>query len=347
MNFFDLRNALISLGLTPNGKYELKSLNEIYPTYSVQGLLKAEYEYNISDYPNFTMLDIMKNLSEDWLPVYKQITGKNVEINSVAGYVKMMSELVNMVQNLKWEIDIHYVPTVDKTVHIESDDYTNYILVDWGDGAYTQTNADITSADHTYAEEGDYHITVTLNRIGYLQDFLAILGNINSTIFIIDTVDTGIIKKVKWPLLYTYSLFNNDAVGTAYYFTSVATSEGATQMYNVSANDMQKMVIGDSSLPYVGSADWENAEVGQQGQGVITDITVQVIGANFSTFTGEYTALTTLKVAPDDLKTFKTAVTAFNKGNTTATLTVLKGKNQEEAYQWATANGHFANIVKE
>ena len=65
MNFFDLRNALISLGLIPNGKYELKSLDEIYPTYSVQGLLKAEYEYNIKDYPNFTMLDIMKYLSEN------------------------------------------------------------------------------------------------------------------------------------------------------------------------------------------------------------------------------------------------------------------------------------------
>ena len=80
---------------------------------------------------------------------------------------------------------------------------------------------------------------------------------------------------------------------------------------------------------------------------IIKEITIQVIGADFSKYASAYPALTTLKVAPDDLKTFKTAVTAFNNGNTTATLTVLKGKNQEEAYQWATANGHFASIVKE
>lgn len=73
----------------------------------------------------------------------------------------------------------------------------------------------------------------------------------------------------------------------------------------------------------------------------------QTLTVSNEEYDSAYPALTTLKVAPDDLTTFKTAVTAFNNGNTTATLTVLKGKHQEEAYQWATANGHFASIVKE
>ena len=138
MNFFDLRNAFISLGLIPNGKYELKDLNKIYPTYSVQGLLKAEYEYNIKDHPNFTMLDIMKYLSENWLPVYKQITGKNVEINSVAGYVKMMSELVNMVQNLKWEVNVT-VNEADEIIF--SPDNSDFICeVDFGNGVIEKTD---------------------------------------------------------------------------------------------------------------------------------------------------------------------------------------------------------------
>lgn len=345
MNFFDLRNAFISLGLTPNGKYELKDLNEIYPTYSVQGLLKAEYEYNIKDYPNFTMLDIMKYLSENWLPVYKQITGKNFEINSVAGYVKMMSELVNMVQNLKWEVNVT-INEADEIIF--SPDTSDFICeVDFGNGVIEKTDDVKTTIEHTLAP-GDYKIIVRYypKSADFIDDYIAVLSDTAGTLFVINfnKPESSRINSIKWPIYYTYSLYNG-AEGTKYYYTLNGIGNDANEMSYVQANELPNVVIGDSTMPYF-AFDAVNLDL-FNGSNIIKEITIQVIGADFSEYTSAYPALTTLKVAPDDLKTFKTAVTAFNKGNTTATLTVLKGKNQEEAYQWATANGHFASIVKE
>lgn len=345
MNFFDLRNAFISLGLIPNGKYELKDLNKIYPTYSVQGLLKAEYEYNIKDYPNFTMLDIMKYLSESWLPVYKQITGKNVEINSVAGYVKMMSEFTNMIQNLKWEVNVT-INEADEIIF--SPDTSDFICeVDFGNGVIEKTDDVKTTIEHTLAP-GDYKIIVRYypKSADFIDDYIAVLSDTASTLFTIqfNKPESNTINSIKWPIYYTYSLYK-DAEGTKYYYTLNGISNSANTMSYVNVNELPNVVIGDSTMPYF-SVDAVNLDL-FNGSNIIKEVTIQVIGADFSEYNSAYPALTTLKVAPDDLNTFKTAVTAFNKGNTTATLTVLKGKNQEEAYQWATANGHFASIVKE
>lgn len=329
----------------PNGKYELKDLNEIYPTYSVQGLLKAEYEYNIKDYPNFTMLDIMKYLSENWLPVYKQITGKNVEINSVAGYVKMMTEFVNMIQNLKWEVNV----TINEEDEIIfSPDTSDFICeVDFGNGVIEKTDDVKTTIEHTLAP-GNYKIIVRYypKSADFIDDYIAVLSANNSTLFIIqfNKPESNRINSIKLPIYYTYSLYNGSE-GTKYYYTLNGIGNGANEMSYVEANELPNVVIGDSTMPYF-TFDAVYLDI-FNGSNIIKEITIQVIGADFSGYSNAYQALTTLKVAPDDLKTFKTAVTAFNNGNTTATLTVLKGKNQEEAYQWATANGHFASIVKE
>ena len=352
MNFFDLRNGIISGGnLVSTGKYELKGGEKTYPTYSAQAINAATLDVlNGSEPPVSNVLEAYKETFDNlFLPAYKQLLGKNVEVNSVSAYQKMLIYIADKVKDLKWEIDIHYVPAEGKSVYIETDDGTNYILVDWGDGASTQTNAEISNAEHTYAEEGDYHITVTLNRIGYLQDFLNNLLIIGNKIISINVDGAGVINKVKWPLLYTYSLSNNEK-STDYYYVSVAkNNDAAFQMAEsgVNTNIVKCAYIGDNTIPYLGFVDTGSFAISMARN--LEELYIQCIGADFSIYSdssAEYPKLKTLKVAPDDLKTFKTAVTAFNKGNTTATLTVLKGKNQEEAYQWATANGHFASIVK-
>ena len=345
MNFFDLRKAFTYAGGIPVGKYELKDYEgKKYPTYSVAGLDNFQYCIGGNNSLNYYI-----DVYESFLQAYASITGKNVNITSKTGLFKTLSDAISMMYGgLTWQIDIHFIPGEANSVRIEANNGDDYILVDWGDSTTTQTNAEITTAEHTYAKEGDYHITVTLTKIGVIEDFISTLLDWGSAIINVYTEGAVVINQVKWPILYAYSLDNGSSVGTNYYFVPVCKGVNSKQMVAInSGGNLEKAVFGYDELPNIKSVDIGSLQINNNGQDVIKEITIQVIGADFSEYESAYPALTTLKVAPDDLTTFKTAVTAFNKGNTTATLTVLKGKHQEEAYQWATANGHFASIVKE
>ena len=182
----------------------------------------------------------------------------------------------------------------------------------------------------------------SLLKVNYIFDYI---NNIDSGFIKVFTVDAGTFN-IQWPFLYAFNCDDGNDNVIGYTLVSKSNGNNFTQMQTSGSTNPQIWYFGSEELPcWVG--DITSIPIYNSGETVLKEVTIQVIGADFSEYDSAYTALTTLKVAPDDLKTFKTAVTAFNNGNTTATLTVLKGKNQEEAYQWATANGHFASIVKE
>ena len=88
MNFFDLRNGIIAGGnLESSGKYELKGGKKTYPTYSAQAINAAFLDVLSDNNPPVTsVLEAYKETFDNlFLPAYKQLLGKNVEL---IGHVK-------------------------------------------------------------------------------------------------------------------------------------------------------------------------------------------------------------------------------------------------------------------
>ena len=350
MNFFDLRNGIIAGGnLKSSGKYELKGGEKTYPTYSAQAINAATLDVlNGSEPPVRNLLEAYKATFDHLvLPAVKRANGKNLEISSVAGYQKALIEANNILDNLVWHIDFHCTNT-ENSVVVERTNSLYNLFVDWGDGntSIVTDPGENDQLNHIYAKLGDYHIIAKLIIPSEeSQSVFDVINNIDNGFIRVLTVDAGTFN-IQWPFLYAFNCDdgNDNVIG----YTLVYKSNGNNfnQMQQPFSTTPQIWHFGSEELPcWIG--DITSIPISYSGQDVLKEATIQVIGADFSGYDSAYPALTTLKVAPDDLNTFKTAVTAFNNGNTTATLTVLKGKNQEEAYQWATANGHFASIVKE
>ena len=350
MNFFDLRKGIITGGnLVSTGKYELKGGEKTYPTYSEQAINAATLDVlNGNNPPVTNVLEAYKE-TFDYLiiPAVKRANGKNLEISSVAGYQKALIEANNILENLVWHIDFHCTST-ENSVTVERIDPLHNLFVDWGDGntSIVTDPEENDQLDHIYAELGDYHIIVKLIIPSEeSQSVFDVINNIDNGFIRVLMVDAGTFN-IQWPFLYAYNCDDGNDNVIGYTLVSKSNGNNFCQMQPSYSTNPQIWHFGSEELPcWVG--DITSIPICCSGQDVLKEATIQVIGADFSGYDSAYPALTTLKVAPDDLKTFKTAVTAFNNGNTTATLTVLKGKNQEEAYQWATANGHFASIVKE
>lgn len=343
MDFFNFRNALISLGLQTNGKYELKSGDTIYPTYSVQGLNNAEFAYNTNDYPNASLLDIYQVAFAQYRFYYESQIGKKVDLSSITAIVKYMTDFFNRINNIEYTFEVNIDDMEDTSFEVASD-YLNILQfrIDWGDGNIEYTDED--SLSHSYAEKGVYTVNVKLSKV---KDFGRVLDCpiLNTPIYINNSISTNKCKLIKTTWLCPMFAFNKNFPSALY------VAYNGEIPFDVTYEQWQGyepeiIYIGDSRLPYFDYIDGMEYFETQKAE-IVEQVYIQVIGADFSNYAGEYTALKTLKVAPDDLNTFRTAVTAFNNGNTTATLTVLKGKHQDEAYNWATENGHFAAIEKE
>lgn len=281
------------------------------------------------------------------IPAVKRVNGRNLEVSSIAGYQKVLIEAGQILDNLVWHIDLHYTNTQNSVV-IERIDATYNLFVDWGDGNTSiVTDPDESDElDHIYAEVGDYHITVKLIIPSEeSQSVFDVINNIDNGFIRVLLLDAGTFN-IQWPFLYAFNCDDGNDNVIGYTLVSKSNGNNFVQMQQPGSTTPQIWYFGSEALPYW-TGDTTSIPISSSGQSVLKEVTIQVIGADFSEFDSAYPALTTLKVAPDDLTTFKTAVTAFNNGNTTATLTVLKGKHQDEAYQWATENGHFASIVKE
>ena len=350
MNFFDLRKGIITGGnLVSAGNYELKGGEKTYPIYSAQAINAATLDVlNGAEPPVTSVLEAYKATFDHLIiPAVKRVNGKNLEVSSIAGYQKALIEAGRILDNLVWHIDFHCTST-ENSVVIERMDPLHNLFVDWGDGntSIVTDPGENNQLDHIYAKLGDYHIIVKLIIPSEdSQGVFDVINNIDSGFIIVLTVDAGTFN-IQWPFLYAYNCDDGNDNVIGYTFVSKSNGNNFTQMKPSFSTNPQIWHFGSEELPcWIG--DITSIPISYSGQDVLKEATIQVIGADFSGFDSAYPALTTLKVAPDDLKTFKTAVTAFNTGNTTATLTVLKGKHQEEAYQWATANGHFASIVKE
>ena len=350
MNFFDLRKGIITGGnLKPSGKYELKGGEKTYPTYSAQAINAATLDVlNGGEPPVRNVLEAYK-ATYDYLiiPAVKRAKGKNLEISSVAGYQKALIEANNILENLVWHIDFHCTST-ENSVVVERINPLFNLFVDWGDGntSIVTDPGESDQLDHIYAKLGDYHIIAKLIVPSEeSQSVFDYINNIDNGFIRVLMVDAGTFN-IQWPFLYAFNCDDGNDNVVGYTLVSKSNGNNFNQMQPSSSTTPQIWYFGSEELPcWIG--DITSIPIYNSGETVLKEVTIQVIGADFSEYDSAYPALTKLKVAPDDLKTFKTAVTAFNKGNTTATLTVLKGKNQEEAYQWATANGHFASIVKE
>ncbi len=349
MNFFDLRGIFLtqiagSGNVAENGKYEVKAGGKTHPTYSVAGLDKLCLAYMTEQIdPYYTLLDAYRELGtysyrvgQEW---YEQVIGKKAEINSVSAYKKMYADLVSIWNNMKFVFEVD-VPEGDNEVEIGSD-YLEYIeyQINWGDGTVENTVND--NIQHTYAKNGKYTVTITVNKIKDCQnDAFTSPTEIPFYINVTNVVIKCIYANYWVPFTAVYN-----GESTAYTATTI---KGAVFVNLQKITDGAPTIhyFGDNRLPYFNPIDGVSNYITSSPE-LVKEVYIQTIGTDFTEAQQEYTALTTLKVAPDDLTTFKTAVTAFNNGNTTATLTVLKGKHQDEAYQWATENGHFASIVKE
>ena len=344
MNFFDLRGIFLTQIATEKGKYELDSGNVTYPTYSEAALDKMLLDYMNKQGYNVDKLDAYKKLGTESYKIgqewYEQVIGKKVDINSVSALKKMYADLINIWNNMKFVFEVHQ-DTPDATILFNSEylDYIEY-RIDWGDG--TVENTSDVQIEHSYATTDVYKITITVNKIkDYQNDAFTSPTEIPFTL----NTDEATLKCIYANYWAPFVLSNKN--GTTAYIATTINGEEVGYINKIAALvSVSEMRFGDSRLPYFNPQDGiSNYTTSQPDQ--LYKVYIQTVGTDFTEADQNYTRLTTLKVAPDDLNTFKTAVTAFNKGNTTATLTVLKGKNQEEAYQWATANGHFASIVKE
>ena len=347
MHFFDLRGIFLTQIATEKGKYELSASNVAYPTYSEAALDKMLLDYMNEQGYNVDKLGAYKKLGTESYKIgqewYEQVICKKVEINSVSELKKMYADLINIWNNMKFVFEV-IVTDVNQEFEVASD-YLDYIEyhIDWGDGAVANTSLD--SISHPYTEIGTYLVTVTINKIkDYQNDALT-----SSTELPFYINCNGLSAKCVFANYWApYAIFKADNTSSVYIASPISNYNGlftglgklAEQTENI-----KTIQYGDSRLPYFNPQDGiGNYTAPTNG---LQEVYIQTIGTDFTEAQNEYAGLKILKVAPDDLNTFKTAVTAFNNGNTTATLTVLKGKNQEEAYQWATANGHFASIVKE
>ena len=291
---------------------------------------------------NKNLLDFYKIIFNQYLSTYKQIIGKNVEINSFSAFNKTCVEMFNMITNITYEFEFT-TTSADCTFEVGSKclDFIEY-KVDFGDGtiAYT-TNENVS---HNFADAGKYIITISINKIKDWSKYSFTSMFIIPFFINILNSEQSSCKCIKGSMNFFYQETSTDK--DVWYIATTPKGTFNSNLEEGYGMEPDIVYFGDNTLPYFVPID-DITEYESGNTGKIKEVYIQTIGTDFSPFIGEYTALTTLKVAPDDLNTFKTAVTAFNKGNTTATLTVLKGKNQEEAYQWATANGHFASIVKE
>lgn len=344
MNFFDLRGIFLTQIATEKGKYELDANNISYPTYSEAALDKMLLDYMNNQGYNVDKLGAYKklgtesyNIGQEW---YEQVIGKKVDINSVSALKKMYADLISIWNNMKFVFEVHQ-DTPDATILFNSE-YLDYIEyhIDWGDG--TVENTSDVQIEHSYATTDVYKITITVNKIkDYQNDAFTSPTEIPFTL----NPDEATLKCIYANYWAPFVLSNKN--GTTAYIATTINGEEVGYINKLAALvSVSEMRFGDSTLPYFNPQDGiSNYTTSQPDQ--LYKVYIQTVGTDFTDADQNYTRLTTLKVAPDDLNTFKTAVTAFNTGNTTATLTVLKGKNQEEAYQWATANGHFASIVKE
>ena len=343
MNFFDLRGIFLTQIATEKGKYELDVNDVTYPTYSEAALDKMLLDYMNKQGYNVDKLDAYKKLGTDNYKVgqewYEQVIGKKVEINSVSALKKMYVDLISIWNNMKFVFEV-YQDTPDATILFNSEhlDYIEY-HIDWGDG--TVENTSNVQIEHSYATTDVYKITITINKIkDYLNDAFTSTTEIPFRL----SPDEASLKCIYANYWAPFVLSNDN--GTTAYIATTINGEEVREINKIALVGSSEMRFGDSTLPYFNPQEGINnytTSIPDQ----LYKVYIQTVRTHFTDAAQAYTRLTTLKVAPDDLKTFKTAVTAFNKGNTTATLTVLKGKNQEEAYQWATANGHFASIVKE
>lgn len=352
MDFFELRDSFLRLFAEANGKYELNVDGVTYPTYSVSALNKMLLEVINNRYPETTdLLDAYKKsgfsaytADDGVLKYYQNLVGKQVAVESVTGYQKMLIDLVRLFNNISYTFEFT-TTTENCVVEVGSDFFEDIqFRIDFGDGTVEYTEAD--NLKHTFVNAGTYIISVKVNKIdNYQNDLFAETTSVPFFINILDTEHSSC-KCLSCLVKYPYNETSTDK--NVRYIASVPSGVFNSNLECIDNAEPEVVHFGDASLPYLNPVTVTVGDLYYLGNpGIITEIYVQVIGTDFSSYTGEYTALKTLKVAPDDLNTFKTAVTAFNNGNTTATLTVLKGKHQDEAYQWATENGHFASIVKE
>ena len=98
MNFFDLRNGFLRLFAEANGKYELNVESINYPTYSANALNEMLMSVVNAHFPGTTnLVDAYEKsgfnaYSSDngVVKYYQNLIGKQVAVNSVAGYQKML-----------------------------------------------------------------------------------------------------------------------------------------------------------------------------------------------------------------------------------------------------------------
>lgn len=341
MNFFDLRGIFLTQIATEKGKYELEANGNTYPTYSEAALDKMLISYMNENGYDVDKLSAYKklgtesyNIGQQW---YEQTIGKKVEINSVSAYKNMYADIGRIWNNLKFVFEVK-VTGADQEFEIGSNyfDYIEY-HIDWGDG--TEENTVDSSIAHPYAEIGKYIVTVTINKIkDYQSDAFTSPTEIPFYINCNEVTAKCIYANYWAPFVVD--------VNTAYIATTIKGAEFNTAIAQFASNTPKTIHYGDNTLPYFNPANGISDYI-TSNAAALEEVYIQTVGTDWGEPDLEYENLKTLKVAPDDLNTFKTAVTAFNNGNTTATLTVLKGKHQDEAYNWATENGHFAAIEKE
>lgn len=301
-----------------------------YPLYSVQGVTNLLTDIaNSVGSGDKSKFEVVKSVVEDAANV---LYCHPIDMKSVTGYLKAWLQYLNdkdaplvfSVQN-PYSVD-DFIVTFEKNADV---------VIDWGDGTVNAESV------HTYpqGEEGkEYKIKF----YGKLEDFTKITNNDSGELFFVSN-------------LAPMFIYGVDSEGTAWFYTtktyrlpgSDAAPYGGSEEFTSSPNEEEnyynRCVIGDKSLPIITEPD------------LVADINIfsvkiiicQIRGIDYFVSPGEYANLTSLSIQSEDLDSFKKSLTEFNNGNTTATLTVLKGRHQDEAYQWATENGHFASIVKE
>lgn len=317
MNFFDLRK-LLEPAFTFEGTDAIYD-GKRYPLYSVQGVTNL-----LMDLKDKSKFEAVKQIVDEHTIL---LYGHTIDAQSITGYLKVWLQYLNdkdaplvfnSIADGSWGNGTAVKLTIDSS--------ENWV-VDWGDGTIEAGNGTTSTPEHTYTKEDNYALKVyTFNDSNLISMADVNYNNIWVCKFMTpkNIISTG----------------NN-----AYLYTTATMIDDPGQGFDVNFPvDSMDIYIGDNSLPIITKPNFDNTGIENA-----STIVVKIKGVQSFFVEKVFPAdnLVTLKIQSEDLESFKKCMTYFNKGNTTANLTVLKGKHQEEAYQWATANGHFASIVKE
>lgn len=293
-----------------------------YPLYSVQGVTNLLRDFiNSNEQTEKSKFEVVKQIvDENTAPLY----GHTVDAESVAGYLKVWLKYLN-------DKDAPVVITIiidrEDGLLVSVDPVDGDNTIEWGDGTVTNdTN------EHTYEKPGMYVIKV------YNPQNIATISNaeadyIFSTLKSIVPINVYCEGDYNWGQFYSTKISKSpeDDGGIANHYE-----------FNLSEKSLNSVIVGDDTLPVITEPNFDDSLI--QDCNIIV---CKIRGVQSFFIELNFSSLETLSIQSEDLESFKKCVTYFNNGNTAATLTVLKGKHQDEAYQWATENGHFASIVKE